>query len=122
MRPELHEFAKALVEHVRDRTIRSADGDLRPEAAGPVAERWRAAGVQRVDVVIPDVVDETIFSFLNAIDRGLLQLAFVSKDGTTVNLSEEGLGELGGWFMASDGWRTTHSKERFVDDFADMKE
>ena len=111
-----------MIQHVRDRAIRSADADLRPGAAGPVAKRWRQAGLKGAELVIQDVVDETIFSVLDAIDQGLLHLIFVSKDGTTTDLTEDGLGELGGWFMASDGWRRSFSKERFVDDYEDLKE
>ena len=29
--------------------------------------------------------------------------------------------ELAGWYIGSDGWRAKYSKERFVDDFSDLK-
>jgi hypothetical protein len=37
-----------------------------------------------------------------------------------VELTEDGLGELAGWYMGSGGWRAMFSRERFVDDFADL--
>ena len=120
MRPELEEFARMLVQHVRDCAIKSLDMALRHDVEEPVAKRWRAAGVEKADVVIPDVVDESVFCLLNAIDQGLLHLVFVSSDGTKVDLTEEGLGELGGWYMGSGGWRAMHSQERFSDDAKDL--
>jgi len=42
--------------------------------------------------------------------------------GREVDLTEEGLGELSGWYMGSGGWRAMFSKERYEDDFADMSE
>jgi len=119
MRPELEEFARLLVAHVRDRAIQMADVSVRPESAGPIATSWRNAGVRRADVVIPDVVDTTIFALLSAIDQGLLPVAFHSAEGTSLDLVEQGQGELGGWYMTSDGWRASHSKERFVDHLAE---
>jgi hypothetical protein len=119
---EIEEFAKSLVREVRDRTVRSCDLSLDPEAGAPVAQRWRAlqAAPKELAVVIPDVVDEAVFALLSAIDQGLLNLKFVSSSGREVDLSEEGEGELAGWYMASGGWRAMFSEERFVDDFADM--
>ena len=40
MTPEIEEFAKRLIEYVRDASIRSNDVGLRSTAVGPVAERW----------------------------------------------------------------------------------
>jgi hypothetical protein len=122
MQPEMKEFAQLLVQHVRDRAVRMSDTNLRTGANSAVAKRWRAAGVQRPEVVIPDVVDATVFALLSAIDQGMLRLQFVSKDGTKIALTEEGLGELSGYYMSSDGWRATYSKERLVDDFAETKD
>ena len=121
--PEIEEFAKTLVEQVRDAAIRSCDGQLRPNAGSPIAQRWRqgasGAGVPP-SVVIPDCVDEAVFYLLQAIDQGLLQLTFRSSDGKMVDLPRDGLGELSGWYMGSGGWRAMYSKERFEDDFADL--
>jgi hypothetical protein len=121
---EIEEFARVLVQQVRDAAVRSCDRQLRPMAGSPVARRWResAGGGQgpSADIVIPDCVDETIFYLLQAIDQGLLHLKFVSGSGKEIDLTQEGLGELSGWYMCSGGWRAMHSEERFVDDFADL--
>jgi hypothetical protein len=98
-----------------------ADVSARPKSPGPIAKRWQNAGVQQAEVVIPDVVDTTIFALLSAIDQGLLPLLFRSADGTPLALEEDGQGELGGWYMTSDGWRARHSRERFVDDVGEME-
>ena len=65
-------------------------------------------------------MDETIFSLLQAIDQGLLRLKFVTSTGREIDLTDEGLAELSGWYMGSGGWRGMFSEERYVDDFADM--
>lgn len=121
---EIEELGKLLVQQVRDAAIRSCDQLLQPGAGSPKAMRWREAMASKCAewpaVTIPDCVDEALFFLLNAIDQGLLPLALVTKDGKTVNLAEEGLGELAGWYMMSGGWRADYSTERFVDDFADL--
>ena len=125
MSPEIEEFAQKLVEFVRDASIQSNDTDLRPHAANPVAKRWRQAahGEQAHElakVMIPDVIDDTIFYLLQAIDQGSLPLAFISTSGKAINLTAEGDGELSGWYMGSGGWRAMYSKERFADDCSDL--
>ncbi len=127
MTPEIEEFAKKLIEFVRDASIQSNDLDLRSSAVSPVAKRWRLAASDESSmdfarVIIPDVVDETIFYILQAIDEGLLNMAFTSANGRVVDLTAEGHGELSGWYMGSGGWRAMYSKERFVDDFSDLRQ
>ena len=124
-KPEIEEFAKILVQQVRDAAVRSSDQQLRPDVENVVAKRWKDAGRDGnldsiAKVLIPDIVDDTVFYLLQAIDQGLLRLSFTASNGNTVNLPEDGLGELGGWYMASGGWRAMHSQERFVDDFSDL--
>jgi len=126
MTPEIEEFAKRLVEFVRDASIRSNDVGLRSTAVGPVAERWKRAArdetpTEFARVVIPDIVDDTVFYLLHAIDEGGLPLTFTASNGKAVDLTTEGGSELAGWYMGSDGWRGTYSKERFVDDFSDLR-
>lgn len=120
--PEIEEFARTLVRNVRDAAVRNCDGLLQPQANSPVAQRWRSLGASASDlgVIVPDTVDETIFSLLQAIDQGLLRLKFVTSTGREIDLTDEGLGELSGWYMGSGGWRGMFSEERYVDDFADM--
>lgn len=119
---EIEEFAKLLVSQVRDAAVRNCDLLLRPQVNSPVAQRWRGlnASSSDVGVVIPDVVDESVFNLLRAIDEGVLRLKFVCSSGREVDLTEEGLGELAGWYMGSGGWRAMFSGERNVDDFSDM--
>ena len=120
--PEIEEFARTLVQQVRDAAIRNCDALLRPQAGSPVARRWKglAAGTSDLRTVIPDAVDEAVFGILQAIDQGLLRLKYMSSSGREVDLTEEGQGELSGWYMGSGGWRAMYSAERFVDDFDDL--
>ncbi|WP_437523833.1 hypothetical protein WME79_34845 [Sorangium sp. So ce726] len=120
--PEIEEFARTLVQQVRDAAIRNCDALLQPQAGSPAARRWKDLDAKSSDlhVIIPDAVDEAVFGVLQAIDQGLLRLKYVSTSGREVDLTEEGQGELSGWYMGSGGWRAMFSTERFVDDFADL--
>ena len=126
MIPEIEEFAKILIEYVRDASISSSDVALRPSAPSPVAKRWRQAAsdenpIEFACVIIPDVVDDTVFYLLHAIDEGLLPLSYKASNGRVVDLTTEGLSELAGWYMGIDGWREQYSSERFADDFSDLR-
>lgn len=122
--PEIEELAETLVRVVRDAAVRAADSNLYPLARSPLAVRWRHAasqdGAEAIVSVVPDCVDETIFQLLHAIDSGALRLSFTASNGRTVDLAHEGLSELAGWYMGSPGWRGAYSRERFVDDLADL--
>ena len=123
--PEIEEFAKLLVQQVRDVAIGDCDVALRPNAAGPVFKRWKEAAHKGnlesiVGIVVPDAVDDTVFHLLDAIDNGLLNLSFTASNGKKVDLSTDGLGELAGWYIGTGGWRALYSQERFIDDFADL--
>ena len=124
--PQIEEFSRKLIEYVRDAAIRNCDTRLHPDARDPVAKRWRDAKSKGspetlARVMIPDVVDSTLAQLCRAIDQELLQLSFTASDGKRTNLPADGGGELCGWYMGSDGWRAKYSKERFVDDFSDLK-
>ena len=126
MTPEIEEFAKTLVQLVRDASIRSNDRALLSTARYALAKRWAKAASEEAPVdfarvLIPDIVDDTIFYLLRAIDEGTLRIAYTASNGTVVDLTSHGLGELAGWFAGSDGWRAMYSKERFVDDFSDLR-
>jgi hypothetical protein len=125
MTPEIEEFARTLVQLVRDAAIQSNDRALLPTAHHALAERWRKAASDEppedfARVLIPDIVDDTIFYLLQAIDEGSLRLAYTASSGAVVDLTTQGLGELAGWFAGGDGWVGAYSKERFVDDLADL--
>ncbi len=122
--PEIEEFAEILVRQVRDSAIRSCDQQLQPNAGSPLAQRWRAAmgdgtGLS-ASLMTPDCVDETVFYLLQAVDQGLLKLKFESSSGKTIDLAQDGLGELSGWYMGSGGWRAMYSEERFADDLSGL--
>jgi len=120
--PEIEEFAKTLVQRVRDAAVRSIDGLLLAQANSPVARRMKGTGPGAANLpeIVPDVVDEVVFSVLHAIDEGTLRFKYVCSDGREIDLTEDGLGELAGWYMGSGGWRSMYSEERYHDDFADM--
>ena len=125
-KPEIEEFAKLLVREVRDRSIASCDGQLQAQSNSPVAKRWTAnlkdaSSKVLARAMIPDIIDDALFHLLHAIDTGALRVSFVAANGTVVDLSSDGMGELAGWFMGSDAWRAKYSQQRFVDDFADLK-
>ena len=119
---EVEEFAKLLVQEVRDSAIRSCEVLLRPNAAGPTAKRWKEAAAGNSEsfakTIIPDVVDDTIFELLRAIDEGHLKLSFTDSSGNQVDLCANG--ELAGWYAGGD-WPMQYSKERFTDDFSDLR-
>lgn len=122
--PEIEEFAKILIQKVRDAAIQSNDRTISEEHI--VAKRWKEAAASGspeafAKVLIPDIVDDTMFYLLHAIDDGLLKLSFTASNGKTVDLFTEGLSELAGWYMGSDAWRAKYAKERFIDDFSDLK-
>ena len=122
--PQIEEFARILVREVRDAAIQSNDLRLRPDVTHVIAQRWREAGSTGqlepiAKVLIPDIVDDTIFYLLRAVDEGLLKLSFTDSNGQAVDLSKQGLGELGGWYMGE--WRDKYTGERYIDDFPDLK-
>lgn len=122
---ELEEFANLLVKHVRDMAVGGCDRSLSPDANDAMAQRWRqrireGLAAELATEMIPDCVDDTLFYLLNAIDQGILKLSFTSSSGRTVDLGEAGESEMSGWYMATSGWRSAHSKERVNDDFKDL--
>ncbi len=120
--PEVEEFALALVRHVRDAAIRDFDVVLDPGGTSPMTKRCLAVvdKPSKLGEVIADAIDVTVFSMLRAIDEGALRLQYIAENGRAVELTEEGRGELGGWYMGSGGWRAMFSQQRYIDDFADM--
>lgn len=122
MSPKIEEFARKLVAAVRDQAIKSCDGNALPSATNVVAQRWHEARAgKETEVTVPDTVDEAVFFLLAAIDQGILRLSYTTDQGELVDLSDEGLGELAGWYVGPDGWRAQYSDQRhfeFVPDEA----
>jgi hypothetical protein len=124
--PGIEEFARILVEHVRDASIESCDRRFQANATSPAARRWKemarsATPEEFRKVLIADIVDDAISSVLYAVDDGHLKISFSASSGKVVDLNSEGPGELAGWYTGSDGWRAMYTKERFVDYVADLK-
>jgi hypothetical protein len=120
--PEIEEFAKILVQQIRDRAIQENDITLRPDCEALRARRWRQSGasLESIAMAVPDIVDTALFHLLYAIDEGLLRIKFVSHSGREIDLTEEGGSELAGWYMGTDGWVCQYAKERYVDDVAQL--
>jgi hypothetical protein len=114
-RRAIEELGILLVRHVRDVAIQSCDVQLLPHSETAMAKRWRKAAIPfngkvPQEVLIPDCVDETLFTFLRAIDQGLLPLSFVTENGETVDLTKAG--NLATRYIEPGGWRDQFSKER----------
>lgn len=124
--PEIEEFAKTLIQHVRDVAVQNCDKRFRPSGTSVIATRWKEAVLNGnvesiIDMLIPDIVDSTLAQFCRAIDQECLRLSYTASSGKTTSLPADGLGELAGWYLGSDGWRSMYSSERFIDDFTDLK-
>lgn len=124
MTEEITEFAKLLVRNVRDAAIKSAENQLYAKNNdSPIAKRWKNAKNggnmdELGESIIADTVDDTIFYFLLAIDEGLLSLSFNTSDGKNIALTNDIIGELGGWYMGE--WRSKYSEERCSNDLDDI--
>ena len=120
--PELEEFMTVLICEVRDQAVASCLSDVRPHAGSISAQRWRNTVPGNLEaaaaVLIPDAVDDAVFYLLRAIDQGRLRLQFINSNGTTVDVTEAGGGELAGWYMAAG--RREFAQQPFADDFADL--
>jgi hypothetical protein len=115
--PHIELFAQRLCELVRDQAIRNCNARLDTNTRSPIGKHWhvavQGADPKRIsDVILPDCVDEAIFCLLNAIDDAGLRLRFVTAEGVEVDLTNDGLGELAGWYAGDDSWRERFSKER----------
>lgn len=111
------EFAKKLVQKVRDVSIQSLDRMLKSAREGnKVAsmQGWKNAEAEGKlpEVMIADCVDTALFTLLDAIDNQVLRLQFEGDDGTQLDLGESQ--ELAGWFIGdiADSWRGRFAKER----------
>lgn len=126
--PEIDEFAKLIIKHIRDRAIASCDMSRDPDCNSLEAKRWRqiiktSDPNQILTEIIPDCVDSALFCFLHAIDDGLIELFFRSSSGKLINLMETGESEMAGRCAMGgpDDWRTKFSQERINDDLANLE-
>lgn len=109
-------YGQSLVVNVRDRAISAAQLRLEPHAVGPTAEHWRRIINNNPDTretiraLIPEIVDETIFQMMNAIDNMELPVC----------VPDEGLGELAGRYVGSGMWRS-YSAYPVFDPFRDLQ-
>jgi hypothetical protein len=122
---ELERFADGLMRLVRDRAIKSCDQLASGSMVGPDGDHWRSLVKSKdakhaLNELIPDIVDETLFQLLDAIDNEKLPLAWLNTEGMSVPFRDLGLGEMGGWLMGSPGWRHEYSSERFFDPLKDL--
>ena len=121
----VEEFARRLVELVRDQAIRSCDVNLRPTSSNAIASRWRSVlasneSKEAFSTLLPDVVDEVIFQLLDAIDGGSIVVCAGGPGDERVDIAESGSWELSGWYASGD-WPKRYSAERFHDYTADSE-
>ena len=116
--PEIQEFAKLFIQHVRDGAIRSCDKCLRADAKDVIALRLKEILATEKDcesvvkTLIPMIVDSALAQVLWAIDQELLQLTFTASSGKSVNLPTEGGGELEGCTrVTKDGAQGTQKSD-----------
>ncbi|MBK9259828.1 MAG: hypothetical protein IPM54_08320 [Polyangiaceae bacterium] len=125
-REAIEEFGERIVSCVRDDAIPECNSLIRPHGRGVGIERLRTAaaaagGFVPASIVIPECVDATAFKLLHAMDDAdRLHLSFTTNRGETVDWSVVGGGEPIGWYIGTGEWRPMYSKERFIDDFADI--
>jgi hypothetical protein len=122
---DIDEFGKILVQHVRDQSLKEFEVDLRADGESLKAQRWRAAlgnleNAESLRVIVRDVVDLTVFSLLNAIDQGFLQLCFSASSGRSTNLCTESIDSLGMSYHGKTGWKTKYSSEPVPMDYDDV--
>ena len=123
---ELRQFAERFVQLVIDRAIAACDRLAAGEVRGALGERWHnvmadADAHHALIALIPDIVDQALFEFLNAVDNGELPLAWRRADRSFVALEELGKGEMGGWLMmGAGGWLEQCSTQRYFDPHAGM--
>ncbi len=106
--------------HVRDVAIGSCDRLVQGSGGGPLGARWRdllaSSGAHDAAMaLIPDIVDQTLFHLVDAIDNGTLPLAWSGEAGVEL-LQDAGFGEMAGSLaMGRGGWIEKYSSERHFD-------
>lgn len=105
-------FARLLVEVVRDPAVATMLSTAEGKIGGPTGQAWRAADEEeRIRLAIALGVDEAVFRLLEAIDNAVLDLRWVAESGELIELAGSGMGDLGGEYLAEDGWRDRFSRQ-----------
>jgi hypothetical protein len=120
-RQELQRFAELLMSQVRDQAISNGDVYAAGRIGGTVGEHWKRvladpACRDAMLELLPEVVDEVLFQFLNALDSGDLNLGWRREDGSWADLYDLGDSNLAGDFVRpGDGWRARYSQQRVTE-------
>lgn len=98
---------------VRDQAIVSCDRLTEGLIQGPSGERWRRVMAEEsaedaLRTLLPEIVDQTLFQLLDAIDNDRIPLLWRGEDGTQAPLRDVGQWEMAGWLMGGD-WPTRYS-------------
>jgi hypothetical protein len=122
---ELDEFARRLMQLVRDRAVVACDALIAGGIAGPQGDNWRELGRpvgEALQALVPDVVDQVLFEFLAAIDGGELPMSWRDSSGAQQDMEDLGSSEMAGWLMmGAGGWRDRYSMQRFNDYTAGLR-
>ena len=114
MNAQIDEFGKKLIEQVRDPAIASREVLENPYSKDPVRmslNQFDKKCVEQVlDILVPELIDGTLFRLLRSIDGGDIKLLYVADDGQTCDLEADGLAELAGWLNGEDGWIERYSR------------
>lgn len=114
MSTEIDEFGEKLVRFVRDPVIEAAEVLKNRLSKGPTRQKlnaYDAATVSAVlDIVVPEMVDDTIFHLMRAIDFGDIRLSYRSDADRDFDLEEIGMQELHGWLFGDESWIHRFSK------------
>lgn len=116
--PEIDEFARQLMQVVRDRAVVACDALIAGAIAGPQGDNWRQprSASEALQALVPDVVDQVLFEFLAAVDSGELPVSWRDPSGVAEDLEDLGSSEMAGWLMmGAGGWRDRYSAQRFND-------
>jgi hypothetical protein len=121
---ERERFARLLMGLVRDQAIGECDRLAQGSVRGPSGTRWQEVIAQGSPLhalaeLIPEVVDQTLFQLLDAIDNGALPRSWQGEDGSVEPLREVGRCEMAGWLAGGD-WPREYSEQRRHDYFSDL--
>lgn len=110
------EFGRKLVKFVRDDTLTSCDVIGRLGSNDPTTRRLHAYDRKLIkdvlDILLPEIVDDTIFHLLRSIDGEDIKLIYVTDGGAPCDLAEIAQGELAGYYLGEEGWAASYSRGR----------